>query len=143
MDESPQAVAEALVWRGRPSCHHGIIPFLLGMDQSSLRPDVAGLRAEGLSRENWTRTRPSSTRTLVRSPQIVDAYKADNTSVIVDDLVRDFNTIVKQVRYTDWNENQEGDRTVQKELRQVLKKFGLPVTGPLSDNAYGYVRENY
>lgn len=75
--------------------------------------------------------------------QVVDAYKPDNAPVIVDDVVRDIDTIVKQVRYTGWNETQEGDRTVRKELRQVLKKFGLPLTGPLFDNAYGYVRENY
>jgi type I restriction enzyme R subunit len=75
--------------------------------------------------------------------QIVNAYKPDNAPVIVDDVVRDIDTIVKQVRYTGWNETQEGDRTVRKELRQVLKKFGLPLTGPLFDNAYAYVRENY
>jgi type I restriction enzyme R subunit len=75
--------------------------------------------------------------------QIVNAYKPDNAPVIVDDVVRDIDTIVKQVRYTGWNETQEGDRTVRKELRQVLKKFVLPVTGPLFDNAYAYVRENY
>lgn len=39
--------------------------------------------------------------------------------------------------------SQEGDRTVRMELRQVLKKFGLPLTGPLFDNAYAYIRENY
>jgi len=32
---------------------------------------------------------------------------------------------------------------VRKELRQVLKKYGLPLTGPLFDNVYGYVRQNY
>ena len=75
--------------------------------------------------------------------QIVDQYKPAGTPVIVDDVVRDIDTIVKQVRFTGWNETQEGDRTVRKELRQVLKKFGLPLTGLLFDNAYGYVRENY
>ncbi len=75
--------------------------------------------------------------------QIVDEYKPEGTPVIVTDVVRDIDTIVKQVRFTGWNETQEGDRTVRKELRQVLKKFGLPLTGPLFDNAYGYVRENY
>jgi len=75
--------------------------------------------------------------------QIVDEYKPEGTPVIVTDVVRDIDLIVKQVRFTGWNETQEGDRTVRKELRQVLKKFGLPLTGPLFDNAYGYVRENY
>ena len=75
--------------------------------------------------------------------QIVDAYKPENAPVIVDDVARDIDTIVKQVRYTGWNETQEGDRTVRRELRMVLKKYLLPVTGPLFDNAYAYVRENY
>jgi type I restriction enzyme R subunit len=75
--------------------------------------------------------------------QIVDQYKPDGTPVIVTDVVRDIDVIVKQVRFIGWNETQEGDRTVRRELRQVLKKYGLPPTGPLFDNAYSYVRENY
>lgn len=75
--------------------------------------------------------------------QIVNAYKPTGAPVIVDDVVRDIDTIVKQVRYTGWNETQEGDRTVRREIRVVLKKYLLPLTGPLFDNAYGYIRENY
>jgi type I restriction enzyme R subunit len=75
--------------------------------------------------------------------QIVNEYKPEGAPVIVDDVVRDIDTIVKQVRYTGWNETQEGDRTVRQELRKVLKKYGLPLTGPLFDNGYGYVSENY
>jgi len=75
--------------------------------------------------------------------QIVNEYKPEGTAVIVEDVVRDIDTIVKQVRFTGWNETQDGDRTVRKELRAVLKKYALPVTGPLFDNAYAYVAENY
>lgn len=32
---------------------------------------------------------------------------------------------------------------VRREMRQVLKKYNLPLTGPPFDNAYRYVRENY
>lgn len=75
--------------------------------------------------------------------QIVDAYRPDSTPVIVDDVVRDIDAIVKQVRFTGWNETQEGDRTVRKEIRVVLKRYSLPLTGPLFDNTYAYIRENY
>lgn len=75
--------------------------------------------------------------------QIVNQYKPDGLPVIVEDVVRDIDTIVKQVRYTGWNETQEGDRTVRKELRVVLKKYALPITGPLFDHAYAYISENY
>lgn len=75
--------------------------------------------------------------------QIVNEYKPDRTPVIVDDVVRDIDTIVKQVAWTGWNETQEGDRTVRLELRKILKKYGLPLTGPLFDQAYAYISQNY
>ena len=75
--------------------------------------------------------------------QIVNEYKPADTPVIVDDVVRDIDTIVKQVSYSGWTQDQGGDRTVRKELRQVLKKFSLPLTGDLFDRAYAYIRENY
>ena len=75
--------------------------------------------------------------------QIVNEYKPNDLPVIVDDVVRDIDAIVKEVRFTGWNETQEGDRTVRKELRLVLKKYALPLTGPLFDNAYAYISENY
>lgn len=62
---------------------------------------------------------------------------------MVDDVVRDIDTIVRQVRFTGWNETHEGDRTVRRELRMVLKKYVLPVTGPLFGHAYAYICENY
>lgn len=75
--------------------------------------------------------------------QIVNEYKPADTPVIVDDLVRDIDTIVRQVAYSGWNESQPGDRRVRQELRVILRKYGLPVSGNLFDNAYAYIRENY
>lgn len=75
--------------------------------------------------------------------QIVEEYKPADTPVIVTDLVRDIDTIVRQVRFTGWNETQEGDRTVRKELRLILKNYSLPPSGQLFDRAYAYIRENY
>ncbi|MEJ7831569.1 MAG: HsdR family type I site-specific deoxyribonuclease [Nocardioides sp.] len=76
--------------------------------------------------------------------QIVEEYKPEGTPIIVADVARDIDAIVKQVRFTGWNSTQDGDRIVRKELREkVLLKYGLPPTGPLFDNAYAYVAENY
>ena len=75
--------------------------------------------------------------------QIVDEFKPDGTPIIVSDVVRDIDGIVKQVRFTGWNETQEGDRTVRKEIRLVLKRYSLPLTGDLFDRVYAYVSENY
>lgn len=75
--------------------------------------------------------------------QIFEEYKPDGTAVIVEDVVRDIDAIVKEVRFSGWSETQDGDKTVRKEVRSVLRRYGLPLTGPLFDNAYGYVAENY
>lgn len=76
--------------------------------------------------------------------QIVEEYKPEGTPVIVMDVVWDIDVIVKQVRFTGWNTTQDGDRIVRRELREkVLLKYGLPPTGPLFDNAYAYISENY
>lgn len=75
--------------------------------------------------------------------QIVEQYKPEGTPVIVDEVVSAIDAIVKQVRFTGWNETQEGDKVVRKEIRLVLARYGLPASGPLFDNAYAYVSENY
>ena len=75
--------------------------------------------------------------------QIVEQYKPDNTPVIVTDVVRDIDTIARQVTYSGWNESQPGDKEARKQIRLVLQKYALPVTGPLFDNTYAYIRENY
>jgi type I restriction enzyme R subunit len=75
--------------------------------------------------------------------QIFEEYKPVGTAVIVEDVVRDIDAIVKEVRFSGWSETQDGDKTVRKEVRSVLRRYGLPLTGPLFDNAYGYVSENY
>lgn len=40
-------------------------------------------------------------------------------------------------------QTQAGRRSVRKEVRVILKKYGLPTTGELFDRSYAYIRENY
>ena len=75
--------------------------------------------------------------------QIVEEFKPEGAPVVVDDLVRDIDAIVKQVRFTGWATNPDGDREVRKNVRSVLKAYGLPVTGDLFNKTYSYVAENY
>ena len=75
--------------------------------------------------------------------QIVNEYQPAGTSVIVKDVVRDIDAIVKQVSYSGWNDSQPGDKAVRTEIRKILKRYALPLTGPLFDHCYAYIRENY
>ena len=75
--------------------------------------------------------------------QILEEYKPENTPVLVSAVVKDIDSIVREVRYDGWSKTREGDRLVRKEIRLVLKKFMLDTSGPLFDKTYAYVAENY
>jgi type I restriction enzyme, R subunit len=75
--------------------------------------------------------------------QIFREYAPPDSPVIIENVVNDIDTIVRQVRFTGWSQTQNGDRTVRREVRLTLKKYGLPTTGQLFDRAYAYIRENY
>lgn len=48
-----------------------------------------------------------------------------------------------EVAYAGWSASDAGDKRVRRELRSVLKEYGLPIKGELFDRTYEYVRENY
>ena len=75
--------------------------------------------------------------------QIVQENMPKGLSVIVQDLVTEIDSIVKQVAFVGWKTSEPGDRAVRKELRSTLNTFGLPPTGAVFDRAYEYVQENY
>ena len=75
--------------------------------------------------------------------QIVEQYAPPDTPIIVTDVVKDIDTIARQVTYSGWNESQPGDKEARKQIRLVLQKYSLPVTGELFDRTYAYIRENY
>lgn len=75
--------------------------------------------------------------------QILEEYKPENTPILVSEVVKDIDAIVREVRYDGWSQTREGDRAVRKEIRLVLKKFMLDTSGPLFDKTYAYVAENY
>lgn len=75
--------------------------------------------------------------------EIVEQNTPAGLHKIVPDIVDRIDSIVLQVAYTGWTESDAGDKQVRRELRGVLKDYGLPIKGPLFDHTYSYVRENY
>jgi len=77
-----------------------------------------------------------------RDDQLLE-FKPDATPEILERIVTDIDTIVRSVRFSGWQTSQPGDREVRKQLRLILKRYGLPMTGPLFDRAYAYVAQHY
>ena len=70
---------------------------------------------------------------------LTQIYAPPGVPVIVENAVTD--TIVRQARFTGSTQTQNGYRTVRREVRIILKKYGLPSACELFDRAYAYIRE--
>jgi type I restriction enzyme R subunit len=75
--------------------------------------------------------------------ELFNEAKNQNTHIIVERIVADIDDIVKKVRFPDWQRTSQGERLVQKSLRDVLYlKYKLK-DQELFDKAYAYIRQSY
>lgn len=111
--------------------------------------DIFELAKEVTAAENADDTEGAAGLDLLPDPnvgaltQIFEEYAPRGTPIIVGHVVRDIDSIVKEVRYDGWSATQQGDRLVRIEVRKVLAKFALPAQGELFDRAYAYIAEHY
>ncbi|CAK8723321.1 Type I restriction enzyme endonuclease subunit [Candidatus Electrothrix aarhusensis] len=69
--------------------------------------------------------------------------KTDQTPAVVERIVADIDAIVRVVRFPGWQQSNQGEREVQKNLRKALLKYKLHKDQLLFDRAYGYIKEYY
>lgn len=69
--------------------------------------------------------------------------KTEETPAVVERVVTDIDAIVRVVRFPGWQQSTQGEREVQKSLRQALLKYQLHKDQVLFDRAYGYIKEYY
>jgi type I restriction enzyme, R subunit len=76
--------------------------------------------------------------------QVFQQYAPPDTPVIVGNVVRDIDQLVKDFAFEGWADSMQASRELKRELRLLLKdKYGLPPTGDLFDKAYEYISANY
>jgi type I restriction enzyme, R subunit len=69
--------------------------------------------------------------------------KTDQTPAVVERIVNDIDSIVRQVRFPGWQTTSSGEREVQKSLRKALLKYQLHKDQDLFERAYAYIKEYY
>jgi len=69
--------------------------------------------------------------------------KSEQTPAVVERIVKDIDSIVKIVRFPNWQNSNAGQREVQKSLRQTLLKYKLHKDQILFERAYEYIKEYY
>jgi len=75
--------------------------------------------------------------------QLFFECKVDKTPVIVEQIVKDIDQVVKVTRFDGWQWTKTGERQIQQVLRKTLLKYKLHKEQDLFDKAYGYIREHY
>ena len=82
-------------------------------------------------------------RAIAALTELFNEVKGKNTHVIVERIVADIDSIVKQVRFDGWQATAQGEREVKQALRRALLKYKLHTDQDLFDKAYGYIRQYY
>lgn len=75
--------------------------------------------------------------------QIFEQHAPPDTPVIVGNIVRDIDTLVREFAFDGWADTYQAAREVKVALRKLLAKYGLPPGGELFENAYAYIADNY
>lgn len=75
--------------------------------------------------------------------ELFEEVKNTETPVIVDRVVADVDSIVRQVRFPGWQRTEAGEREVKKALRRSLLKYKLHTDQDLFDRAYAYIEKYY
>ncbi len=76
--------------------------------------------------------------------QIFNEYAPPDTPVAVASVVADIDALVKEIAtFEGWADSHEITREVKQELRKRLRKYRLPVTGDLFDQAWAYIAQHY
>ena len=63
--------------------------------------------------------------------------------MIVERVVADMDEIVEKVRFPEWQDTDEGERTVKQALRRTLAQVQAPARPTAGRKAYGYIRQYY
>lgn len=75
--------------------------------------------------------------------ELFNEVRANNTPVIVERIVADIDSIVRNVRFPGWQQTDGGEREVKQALRKTLLKYQLHREQELFDRAFGYIHQYY
>ena len=93
--------------------------------------------------EKYVEPEEEKDRALAALTELFNEVKSKHTHVIVERIVADIDSIVRQVRFEGWQETDQGEREVKQALRRALLKYKLHTDQELFDKAYGYIRQYY
>lgn len=155
-DISPEAVEKAIT--ARIARHLGNPKFVaLGKRLNALREKYSDLQQANLdflrellelakdtvAAEKEVEEQTPEERGKAALTELFESVKTDDTPIIVENVVREIDEVVRATRFTGWQDTLEGEREVQKALRRTLYIRFKIRDNDVFERAFSYVREYY
>ncbi|MCK6517203.1 HsdR family type I site-specific deoxyribonuclease [Myxococcota bacterium] len=105
--------------------------------------ELLQLAQELVATERETPPEEDEDRGKAALTELFQQAKNDKTPVIVANVVKAIDEIVRLVRFPGWQHTSQGEREVKKALRKTLLGFQLHQDAELFERAYEYVRQYY
>jgi len=104
--------------------------------------ELLAIAKETVKLERETKTEPVD-KTKDSLTKLFLECKVDTTPVIIEQIVKDIDDVVKITRFDGWQWTTTGEREIKRALRKTLLKYKLHTEQELFDRAYAYIREHY
>ena len=75
--------------------------------------------------------------------QMFEDNHPSNPALAIGDVLRNIDSIARDVRHPEWPDTAQADQAVVKEIRKVMKKYWIPQRGKVADAAHAYAVANY
>ena len=105
--------------------------------------EILAVAKDVVAAENQVDPTEEQDRAIAALTELFNDVKNRATHVIVERVVADIDSIVKQVRFDGWQNTLQGEREVRQALRRTLLKYKLHTDQDLFDRAYGYIQQYY
>jgi len=64
-------------------------------------------------------------------------------TVLVSQVVTEVDALVKQAVHPNWASKDASKKEIRRQLRQLFRKYKLPLTGEPLDSAWAYILKHY
>jgi type I restriction enzyme R subunit len=113
------------------------------MNSVAFLKELLQLAEELVATERETPPEEDEDRGKAALTELFQQVKNEKTPVIVANVVKAIDEIVRLVRFPGWQHTSAGEREVKKALRKALLVFQLHQDAELFERAYQYVRQYY
>ncbi|MCT9820563.1 hypothetical protein N3K63_09740 [Microbacterium sp. W1N] len=75
--------------------------------------------------------------------RIFEAHRPEGMTALVSQVVAEVDALVKQAVHPNWTSKDASKKEIRRQLRQLFRRYKLPLTGEPLDSAWAYILRHY